>query len=67
MAGACKLIMEVSAEFGPTACALILELNLLVLQLRDSMNQVGHCFVWCHLPELGIEGSTEYQLCRAWD
>ena len=30
-----------------------------MLQLRDFMNQVGHCFVWCQLTELGTKGLTD--------
>ena len=48
----------------------ILKLNLrltLVLRLRDLMNQVGCCFVWRQLTELGTEGLAdhEYQWCCA--
>ena len=32
---------------------------MLVLRLRDFMNQVGRCFVWCQLTELSTEGLTD--------
>ena len=43
----------------------ILELNLketLVLWLHDFISQVGGCFVWRQLTELGTKGLTECKL-----
>ena len=31
-----------------------------MLRLRDFMNQVGRCFVWHQLTELGTEGLTNH-------